>query len=82
MRRTIFLPDHLNEQLEAYLKEHPNETASGVVQTALTMRLRPKRDLSALLEIAGQFTAIEVLETDLQPEDRWVATANRQPVNQ
>lgn len=82
MRKTIFLPDAIGARLEDHLKNHPNETASSVIQEALEMRLRPKRDLSALLEIAGQFTAIEVLETDLQPEDRWVASANRQPVNQ
>jgi metal-responsive CopG/Arc/MetJ family transcriptional regulator len=82
MRKTIFLPDEIAARLEDHLKNHPNETASSVIQQALEMRLRPKRDLSALLEIAGQFTAIEVPETDLQPEDRWVATANRQPVNQ
>jgi metal-responsive CopG/Arc/MetJ family transcriptional regulator len=82
MRKTIFIPDHLGARLEEYLRENPNETASSVIQEALEMRLRPKRDLSALLEIAGQFTAIEVPETDLQPEDRWVATATRQPVNQ
>jgi predicted DNA-binding protein len=82
MRKTIFLPDEIAVRLEDYLKNHPNETASSVIQEALEMRLRPKRDLSALLEIAGQFTAIEVPETDLQPEDRWVASATRQPVNQ
>jgi metal-responsive CopG/Arc/MetJ family transcriptional regulator len=52
MKRTIYLPDHLAEQIDVYLDEHPNETLSSLVQGALELKLAPK-DLSQLLSLAG-----------------------------
>jgi hypothetical protein len=52
MKRTLYIPDDLWEQLSEYLKEHPKENASGVVQVALKEKLRP-RNGSRLLELAG-----------------------------
>jgi metal-responsive CopG/Arc/MetJ family transcriptional regulator len=52
MKRTIYLPDQLSEQIDAYLKEHPDETLSSLVQSALEVKLAPK-DVSQLLSLAG-----------------------------
>ncbi|MDJ0597947.1 MAG: hypothetical protein QNJ37_03770 [Crocosphaera sp.] len=42
MRRTLYIPDELWEQLRDYLKQHPQENASSVVQVALRDKLRPR----------------------------------------
>ena len=77
MRKTIFLPDEIGSRLEDHLKNHPNETASSVIQEALEMRLRPKRPLSDLLKLAGFATGNNgVRLEDLQPEDQWVLDKN------
>lgn len=52
MRRTLYIPDELWEQLRDYLKQHPQENASSVVQVALRDKLRP-RNGERLLELAG-----------------------------
>ncbi len=52
MRKTLYIPDELWEQLNDYLKEHPQENASSVVQVALKDKLRP-RNGARLLELAG-----------------------------
>ena len=52
MRRTVYLPDKLNEHVEAYLAKYPGMTFSRLVQQLLKERVTP-RDLSALLELAG-----------------------------
>ncbi len=52
MKRTLYIPDELWAQLEQYLQNHPEQNPSGVVQTALEEKLRP-RNASRLLEIAG-----------------------------
>ncbi len=52
MKRTLYVPDELWEQLEEYLKNHPEQNPSSVVQAALEEKLRP-RNGSRLLELAG-----------------------------
>lgn len=52
MKRTLYIPDELWAQLEEYLKNHPEQNPSSVVQAALEDRLRP-RNGSRLLELAG-----------------------------
>lgn len=52
MKRTIYLPDNLAERVEAYLREHPGVTLSGLVQEALAQCLVPP-DPSAILNLAG-----------------------------
>ncbi len=52
MRRTVYIPDELWEQLSDYLEQHPQENASSVVQVALKEKLRP-RNGERLLELAG-----------------------------
>ncbi len=52
MKRTLYIPDELWAQLEEYLREHPEQNPSSVVQVALTEKLRP-RNGSKLLELAG-----------------------------
>lgn len=74
MRKTIFIPDDLGAKLEAYLSEHPNETASGVVQELLEMKLRrfgTPRDLKPLLALAGFIKdSKRPNPNNLQPEDQ------------
>ena len=52
MKRTVYIPDALWEQLETYLQERPEQNASSVVQAALADKLRP-RNGAGLLELAG-----------------------------
>lgn len=52
MRRTLYIPDELWEQLSDYLEKHPQENASSVVQVALKEKLRP-RNGARLSELAG-----------------------------
>ena len=52
MKRTLDIPDELWEKLDNYLKEHPEENPSSVVNMALKDKLRP-RNGARLLELAG-----------------------------
>ena len=68
MRRTIYLPDELAEQVEGYLREHPGVSLSTLVQEALESRLAPP-DPSAILELAGLVPAASTVAR-LQVEDQ------------
>ena len=59
MRRTLYIPDELWEQLSDYLEQHPQENASSVVQVALKDKLRP-RNGERLLELAGMVESAPV----------------------
>ncbi|MEH1933980.1 MAG: hypothetical protein V7L14_09665 [Nostoc sp.] len=52
MKRTLYIPDELWTQLDQYLKDHPEQNPSSVVQAALAEKLRPKNG-SRLLSLAG-----------------------------
>jgi hypothetical protein len=52
MKKTLYIPDELWEELTNYLKQHPQENPSSVVQTALKEKLRP-RNGEGLLKLAG-----------------------------
>jgi hypothetical protein len=52
MQRTLYIPDELWGQLEEYLKNHPEQNPSSLIQVALEKKLRPKNG-SRLLELAG-----------------------------
>ncbi|HEY3110477.1 MAG TPA: CopG family transcriptional regulator [Chloroflexota bacterium] len=56
MKRTVYLPDQLDARVEAYLREHPGASLSGLVQEALEQRLAP-REPRAILELAGLVTS-------------------------
>ena len=68
MRRTIYLPDELNEHVEAYLRDHPGQTFSSLIRELLVRRVKP-RDLSGLLELSGIVKEITP-RTPEQPEDQ------------
>jgi len=55
MQRTINLSDELAISLDTYLREHPNESISSLIQAALAVKLIPK-DSSKLLQLAGIVT--------------------------
>lgn len=59
MRRTLYIPDELWEQLSDYLEQHPQENASSVVQVALKDKLRP-RNGERLLKLAGMVESAPV----------------------
>jgi hypothetical protein len=61
MKRTIYFPIDLAQQIEQYLQEHPNETWSGLVQKSVQRALQPK-DPTKLLDLIG---VIENAPTDL-----------------
>lgn len=52
MKRTLYIPNELWTQLEEYLKKHPEQNPSSLVQAALEEKLRP-RNGSRLLELVG-----------------------------
>lgn len=52
MKRTLYIPDELWTELDQYLKDHPEQNPSSVVQAALAENLRPKNG-SRLLSLAG-----------------------------
>ncbi|AVH62899.1 hypothetical protein [Nostoc sp. 'Peltigera membranacea cyanobiont' N6] len=52
IKRTLYIPDELWTQLDQYLKDHPDQNSSSVVQQALAEKLRPKNG-SRLLSLAG-----------------------------
>lgn len=54
MKRTINFPEELAKEMEEYLKEHPEETWSGLVQKGVRQIIRGKRkDLSKVLDLIG-----------------------------
>ncbi|CAN5660022.1 hypothetical protein BH24DEI1_BH24DEI1_04090 [soil metagenome] len=60
MRHTIYLPDDLERQLREHLAARPDATLSSLVQEALRAHLAGKRNLGALLELAGAVTGVGV----------------------
>lgn len=52
MKKTLYIPDELWEELTNYLKQHPQENPSSVVQMALKDKLRP-RNGAGLLKLEG-----------------------------
>ncbi|MBF2055824.1 MAG: hypothetical protein IGQ45_01105 [Cyanobacterium sp. T60_A2020_053] len=52
MKKTLYIPDELWEELTNYLQQHPQENPSSVVQMALKEKLRP-RNGKGLLQLAG-----------------------------
>ncbi|MCC5635681.1 hypothetical protein LC593_07410 [Nostoc sp. CHAB 5844] len=52
MKRMLDIPDELWTQLDQYLKDHPEQNPSSVVQEALAEKLRLKNG-SRLLSLAG-----------------------------
>jgi hypothetical protein len=52
MKRTIHLPDELAQRMAEYLREHPEETWSGLVQKGVRHVIRPK-DPARLQNLIG-----------------------------
>lgn len=51
-QRTIQLSDDLAQLVDDYLKEHPGETLSTLIQEVLEIKVI-RKDLSKLLELSG-----------------------------
>ena len=72
MQRTIFLPEDLSDQVEAYLNAHREQTLSSLVEQALEHEVPPK-DPSAILKLIGlasRYPRRRVPLGERQPEDR------------
>ncbi|MGI0483323.1 hypothetical protein ACN4EE_21405 [Geminocystis sp. CENA526] len=52
MEKTLYIPDELWKELSNYLKQHPQENLSNVIQIALKEKLR-SRNGTGLLKLAG-----------------------------
>ena len=52
MRKTIYLPDDLAAQVDAYLKRRRGETLSSLIQEVLAERIAPRKRPS-ILDLAG-----------------------------
>ena len=52
MKRTVYIPEELGESLSEYLKEHPEETLSSIMQEAIHRKLAQK-NVSDFLALAG-----------------------------
>jgi hypothetical protein len=74
MRRTVYLPDDLDAQVEEYLKIHRNQTFSSLVRQALKREVAPK-DPEALLKLIGLIPKgtprHHIPLEERQPEDRY-----------
>ena len=75
MKRTVYLPDELDAQLEQYLREHPGESVSSFVQEAVENKLALTRptDFDALLSAAGLIEE-GVPSHSERPEDDFIRT--------
>ncbi len=51
MRLTVYLPDDLAQEVEAYRRAHPGKSLSALVREVLERELRRRPE--ALLEVAG-----------------------------
>ncbi len=52
MKRTVYIPNDLDEKIEEYLAEHPEETLSSIVQEALCRKVAQK-NVADFLALAG-----------------------------
>lgn len=52
MKRTVYIPNDLDEKIEEYLAEHPEETLSSIVQEALCRKVAQK-NVATFLAFAG-----------------------------
>lgn len=52
MKRTVYIPDELDKKFDEYLKEHPEETHSSVMQEAMQKKVAHK-NVADFLALAG-----------------------------
>lgn len=52
MKRTVYIPDELDKKFDEYLKEHPEETHSSVIQEAMQKKVA-KKNVDEFLALAG-----------------------------
>lgn len=52
MEKTVYISDDLGQAVENYLKEHPEETLSSIVQEAIQKKLAAA-NVSGFLSLAG-----------------------------
>ncbi len=67
-KRTVYLPDELASQVEAYMKAHTGMSFSTLVQETLTERVAPRHRRS-ILELAG---LVNVDAVERTPDDRFI----------
>ncbi len=52
VKRTVYIPDELDREIEGYLAEHQEESLSSIVQEAIQKKIA-KRNVEAFLSMAG-----------------------------
>lgn len=52
MKRTVYIPDDLDEKFNEYLKEHPEQTLSSIMQEAIYRKIAEK-NVADFLALAG-----------------------------
>jgi Arc/MetJ-type ribon-helix-helix transcriptional regulator len=65
MKTTVYLPDELYDELQAYLKIYPQKNLSSVMREGVKSVIKPKT--SRLLELAG-FVSSERLASRTREE--------------
>jgi len=71
VKRTLYLPDHLDRRVRAHLRTHPKVTFSRLVQDALERHLG-SHDLGRLLRLAGMVKSAPP-DARSRAEDRLIA---------
>ena len=51
MKASVYIPDKLTDEVQEYLKDHPDLTLSSLIQQALEVRIRPRPN--TMLALAG-----------------------------
>lgn len=51
MKPSIYIPEGLREEINEYLKDHPEQNLSSLVQRGIKSQIRPRT--SSLLALAG-----------------------------
>jgi len=52
MKRTVYIPDKLDREIESYLADHQEESLSSIVQEAIQKKIA-KRNVEAFLSMEG-----------------------------
>lgn len=52
MKRTVYIPDALDKKIDEYLKEHPEESLSSIMQEAIYKKIAQK-NVADFLALAG-----------------------------
>ncbi|MBV9387824.1 MAG: hypothetical protein JOZ78_15485 [Chroococcidiopsidaceae cyanobacterium CP_BM_ER_R8_30] len=67
MKRTVYIPDELDHEIEKYLADHQEESLSSIIQEAIQKKIA-KRNVEAFLSMAG-IVKDAPFDSSQKPED-------------